>query len=131
MSLNHTICQPWQHVKHSLLGFRLGIPTSYLVDTSLPWYGRCGETLCTARMKGAPSCYRYTGIEMENTSPNERLTPGQSQTPAIYPPIAIVRQGPEISGDLIDNQQPRATPPQGEKAKRKYCIPSKAKVLIS
>src|SRR6266403_475672 len=44
------------------------------------WYGRCGETLCTARMKGAPSCYRYTGIEMENTSPNERLTPGQSQT---------------------------------------------------
>jgi len=82
-------------------------------------------------MKGAPSCYRYTGIEMENTSPNERLTQGQSQTPAIYPPIAIVRQGPEISGDLIDNQQPRATPPQGEKVKRKYYIPVKAKFLIS
>ncbi len=95
------------------------------------WYGRCGETLCTARMKGAPSCYRYTGIEMENTSPNERLTPGQSQTPAISPPIAIVHQGPEISGDLIDNQQPRATPPQGEKVKRRYYIPVKAKFLIS
>jgi hypothetical protein len=68
---------------------------------------------------------------MENTSPNERLTPGQSQTPAIYPPIAIVRQGPEIPGDLIDNQQPRAMPPQGDKVKRKYYVPVKGKFLIS
>ncbi|HEY7217936.1 MAG TPA: glycosyltransferase family 2 protein [Candidatus Binatia bacterium] len=68
---------------------------------------------------------------MEATSPNERLTPPQNQTPETHPPIAVVRGEAEISGDLLDKQRTRTISSKGGKGERKYYVPVKGKFLIS
>lgn len=68
---------------------------------------------------------------MEATSPNERLTPPQTQSLSTTPTIEIVRRVPEIPGDLIDDKQPETTPQRGNQEKRKYYVPVKSKFLIS